>query len=251
MNSDTLQLSAPAQSVSVSTGFKFLSPEEHEYRRFCCTNCGHTFDVPIYCKNRFCPTCSYSRSIKTEARLLYLLSHLPNLPGYSVKMLTLTIRSQPDIDVMVKDIIKYFRRLRQRSFWSKYFMGGVYVLEVTGRPNSWHVHIHAVVLCRFIPYSLLLRHWKSVTSSTGVYISRIPKKSAVSYLTKYLTKCSFPLSLVPIISHSLQSIRMFSCFGLFHNLIKDYKKPPYHCPNCGCINWILLDAIDFMFKRYS
>lgn len=208
------------------------TPDYHEFISVCCTHCGHKIDVPVYCGNRFCPICSPARLSRVRKRMTFLIKNVTPKKGYGIKFLTLTIPNQKDLPTMARFILKAFRRLRQRSYWKNCVLGGLFVLEITGTPGNWHVHIHAAIHSTYMDYGKLLRIWKSVSKGSGVWITRIPESAVVGYLTKYLTKPGTADSLTQETSDALKGFRLFQPFGSFYAINLTYKKPESVCQNC-------------------
>jgi ribosomal protein L37E len=210
-----------------------LSDVKHRYRTIACRRCGDTFHVPISCGNRFCSICSGPRRRRVRAKLDAIVSHLRRHKQYSLKMLTLTIPNQEDIHDGFTKILHSFRRLRQRSFWKWKVKGGCWVVEVTGKPSAWHVHIHALLECKYIRHSLLKRHWMAVSDGSIVYIQQIHTSRAIGYVTKYISKGTVPEAFQLYISHGLKGARLFQVFGSWHNISLRVPKISYVCPECG------------------
>jgi hypothetical protein len=65
--------------------------------------------------------------------------------------LTLTLPNLKTISVAdVKKVRRAFRKMRQRSWWSKSVVGGIASVEVTNIGNGWHLHVHAVIDCKWL-----------------------------------------------------------------------------------------------------
>jgi len=216
---------------------------EHQFTTVICGHCGHQLTVPVYCGNRFCPVCSAPRLSRVRRRLNWIIQRAELPQGYGIKFLTLTVSNQPDLANMLKFLTSVFRKLRQRAFWKQYVRGGAFVLEVTGRPGNWHAHIHAVIEARFIPYDLILSKWKSVSGSQGVYITRIPKRNVVGYLTKYLTKSSVPPEITDEVSFHISGFRLFQPFGCWYSISLEYRDSPPGCPKCGSHSFYPIDIL--------
>jgi hypothetical protein len=204
----------------------------HLYRTICCTACGHQLVVPVSCGNRFCTTCSSSRLGRIRAKLRSLVAAEVPAPHFGFKFLTLTIPNQSDIRVGSQLLLSAFRRLRQRALWKRVCVSGAYVLEVTGSTGKWHVHLHAILVSRFIPHRILSAIWFKCSGGKIVYIQAIPPRAAVNYLTKYLTKGSLNLPDQFTVSHALASLRWFSAFGRWHAVLGGLPKIKPTCPAC-------------------
>lgn len=223
--------------------------DNHPYTSIYCSSCGHRISVPLYCRNRFCPVCSPRRTATIRRRLQKLLSSVKESRGQSVKFLTLTIPNSPDAGAAARTLIQSYRRLRQRAWYRRRVIGGVHVLEVTGQPGDWHVHLHAVVLSYFLPYSELLSLWRDVSPGRGVFIQRIPRNAALSYLTKYLSKDAVPPECTRELSDSLKGFRMFQCTGKFVAWLPPIVKHPYPCPCCGDTHWLPEVLVEILYRR--
>lgn len=218
------------------------SDNRHEYKSFACGRCGDTFHAPLSCGDRFCSVCTGPRRRKVQAKLDAIVASLKMRKRYSIKFLTLTIPNQEDSRAAFKIIQKSFRRLRQRSFWKWKVDGGAWVVEITGRPGRWHVHIHAVLEAQFIRHSLLKRHWSQVSPGNIVYIQAIPVSAVISYLTKYVAKSEVGSEHRVQISRALKGCRLFQPFGSWQALALEVSKVKYVCPECGYAHFVLQPA---------
>lgn len=210
----------------------------HRYRTFFCSQCGHAHKSPIFCGDRFCPVCSRPRAFRARSRLKQIIGlvHLPK--GYSFVHIVLTIPSVAHPDNGHSTLLSSFRRLRQRSFWKRRVLGGACCIEVTGRPDNWHVHLHAIAVARWLPFALLRSAWSKVSPGSIVFLAKIPPRVAANYLTKYFTlsdKNPVPLDLPAC---SFRSSRLFQTFGVWHRFNLKAKRVPLPCPNCGNSCWI-------------
>lgn len=208
----------------------------HNYLRIICSCCGERFDVPLYCGNRFCPICGYARRLRIRSRLQFLIENVNFQGDESIKHVTLTIPNQDDLPKMIIHLVQAFRKIRQTPFWKRHVSGGAFVIEITGKANDWHGHIHCVCQSGFIPWTQLRDLWKRHSGGIGVYITRIPKKAAVNYLTKYLSKSEVSEADQVIVSYSLKGMRFFQPFGLWYKIDRLYPKPKKACRSCNEIS---------------
>jgi hypothetical protein len=211
---------------------------EHPYEILRCTHCGHPRRVPAYCGNRFCPVCARAGKVRAKRKLQAIVKRLPTIRGYTVKHLTLTIPNVTSPSWGVDTLVSSFRKLRQRSFWRHYVSGGAYVLEITNKGNGWHVHMHAIIHSRFIPWKMLLRHWMAVSPGRGTWITETPINVAIQYLTAYLFKCGLSERHQRIASDALRGRRLFTTFGTWHKIRVRIPHPEFRCPICSNTSWI-------------
>jgi hypothetical protein len=112
-----------------------------------CKDCGDTVDLYFSCKNRFCPTCSWSDTLKWAETLH---SQLLNVPHRHVVMtlphqLNSLIRRNPKFfyQTLLKEsstlLRDYIRKLYNVD------IGVVSVLHTYGEQKKLHVHVHMIV----------------------------------------------------------------------------------------------------------
>lgn len=215
-------------------------PAQHMYIDIICGCCHKVIPVPVYCGKRFCQICSVLRQSRVRTRLNWLVDQITPTPPYGFSHLTLTVRNQPDLKIMVQHLLDSFRRLRQRPFWKKRVLGGGYVIEITGSPGDWHAHLHIIIEARYMLQTHLKDVWESCSGGTGVWIERIKKTGITSYLTKYLTKAGVSDDVIDAMSDALKGARLFSPFGVWYSKYGKFVKEIALCSECN--------ASDFMLK---
>ena len=204
----------------------------HNFIRLHCTSCGNEIDVPVYCGDRFCPICSSGRRKRIRDRIKFLVENSVERDGAAFSHLTLTIKSRPDLPGMIKSITHSFRKLRNSQLWKSHVYGGAFVLEITKSDAGWHAHIHAVIYNLWIDYFELRNAWSRCSTGMGVYITRLPKNQIIYYLTKYLTKPEASVEELAEINDELKGARLFTPFGDWFKLAKQFKKPRCACSKC-------------------
>jgi len=221
-------------------------PSPHAHRTLSCSACGFRVSVPIECGNRFCPLCSKRRAFRIRNRISWILSNHRPKAGYSLKMITLSTTNCKQLDPGVSFLIQSFRRLRQRHIWSSHVSGGATIIEIKGRPNDWHPHLHILCYSRFIPWKKLRSAWNHISGGTAVYIQNVTADRAKLYVTKYVTKSDSPPSLDHDLSTVLNKYRLFQRFGDWHSLKIPKKLYDYPCPNCQRSTWL----VDIYIERH-
>lgn len=218
---------------------------DHPWRSLYCEHCGHTIKAIMDCGDRFCPHCAHRRARRIQNRLAFLLEKTPKVPKAGIKMLTLSYANCKDLDLGIKHLVSSFRRLRQRSLWKHYVLGGAFVIEIKGRPGNWHPHIHAIIHAYYIPWPRLRSAWVEVSRGTAVWINAVSNDRAINYLTKYVTKTDLPAGLHGDVSDSLRRYRLFLRFGTWHNIILPKLIYDTPCDRCGHTDWM----VDLKFHR--
>lgn len=204
----------------------------HKFITILCTTCGHYFDAPVYCGDRFCPVCSVSRRLRVRNRLDFLVKSVQARTSYNFKHLTLTIKNQKNLSVMTDVIMKSFRNLRKTASWKSHVCGGAFVTEVTGNSGDWHVHLHVIIQSTYYDFKEILKLWMRLSPGRGVYIQNIPKDQIVRYLTKYLSKCNVPDCDKDELNQALKGVRLFQPFGTWFALNRKYTPPTPRCQKC-------------------
>lgn len=231
---------------------KSNTPTPHDYRILYCSHCGFALKVPIDCGFRFCPTCSKRQAFRVRNRLSWIFDNYRPEPGYMLKMVTLSTINCQDLDKGVKSLIHSFRRLRQRRVWKDHVSGGATIIEIKGRPNSWHPHLHILCYSLRLPWRPLLQAWTAVSGGTACYIQNVDSTRARNYVTKYITKADVPPFLLDGLSKILVKYRLFQRFGDWHSLRIPKKLYDYPCSNCGKSEWFYPPSFDtYGSKRRS
>ena len=216
---------------------------EHLYKSIVCAHCGELIRVPVYCKNRFCEVCSPARQHRVREKIKHLLKCADFSGGYFLAMITVSLPNTKELLPGVELLVRSFSRLRRSALWKRSIRGGVYVIEITGKPGSWHPHIHALVEQKFISWKSFHARWNALTGATAFHVQRIPTGAAERYLTKYLTKPAGSPEHVLQIATDLRHTRLFQPFGTWHGKIGSWQKLPYPCPECGECCWYPFDEL--------
>lgn len=210
---------------------------EHLYTSIVCTHCGKLIRVPVYCKNRFCDTCGPARSYRVREKIKHLIKCADFSDGYFLGMVTLSLPNCLDLGEGIRKLQKSFSRFRRSALWKSRIRGGVYVVEITGKPGSWHPHIHALVEQKFLSWRSFHSAWHALTGASAFHIKRIPSGAAERYVTKYLTKPPGSDEDVAQVAAELRHVRLFQPFGSWHGKIGSWVKARYPCPECGECTW--------------
>lgn len=208
-------------------------PTFHKFFHMICTGCGRFVDIPVYCGNRFCEICGSPRALKIRRKLTEFLELYIIPPKCGMRMITLSVPNCENLPDGIAELIRCFRRLRQRAYWKTKVRGGAFVIEIKGTPGNWHPHIHAIVCSQYLNWNNLHKAWNDVSGGLSVYISNIPKRAVVNYILKYITKPSVSPFCLDDVANALQSKRLFQPFGDWHSPLAKIKKHRYSCPTCG------------------
>jgi hypothetical protein len=143
---------------------------------------------PKACHCRACATCQAQRRYKLQKVFK------KKAEGFrQVKMLTLTLLSnEAPLITQCHRIKECFRRLRARAVWQQLVRGGWWVLEITRNTETqrWHVHIHAIIDCKYLPHEWIKREWLRVTGDSFIVHIKAITPAATAYVAKYVAKGS-------------------------------------------------------------
>jgi hypothetical protein len=153
--------------------------------------------------------------------------------GERLKLVTLTIPNAEHLSSQSLDLIRSFRRLRQRRFWRNHVSGGAFVLEVAGKPGNWHLHLHIICASTYLSHKKLSSEWSKCSPGHIVHVTNISSDSAIRYVTKYISKTELPHDVARECSLQLKNVRLFNVFGRWHALSLLVKKILFTCPDCG------------------
>ncbi len=226
--------------------------DDHDYRVFVCTSCGNTHTAPLYCGDRFCDTCGKFRRFTARARADYILTHFTKIPGFFWRHITLTIPNVSDPSQGVQHLFKSFRKLRQRRWWKHHAKSGLFTFEVTGSKGNWHVHVHALVYSRWIPFPFLKRQWKEC-SRTGdhVYITQPTFTILLRHLTKYINDPGGDdVRVAWKESKYLRGRRLYQTFGSIPKVPAEIGRPARPCQKCGAQgSWLPMEVVVIQMRR--
>jgi len=163
-------------------------------RVLCCPN-GHRWGLMIRCDLRICPGCLKRLGRKVwDIRAKDLAAVSRGKPGWSWKMLTLTVKTEGEawtkegLRERIKRIWECARKLLREVFLTDKAAGAVGVTEVG---SGGGVHIHVIVWGRYASQERLSARWLELTKDSKVVDIRKVKGSlrgALGYVGKYLSK---------------------------------------------------------------
>jgi len=206
----------------------------------CCRACHGHWWTPTRCRLRVCPLCAYDKA-QQRARFVQGMIGQMQYP----KLLTLTIdRWRESPQAGIKHLRACLNKLR-RSKLFRAVAGGAYNIELIEKEDGWHIHVHLIMSCPYLPYQRLFSAWKNITGQrfVSVDIRAAKSKRQQSYAVKYACKTATydqdPAAIVRWYNATL-GCRLFATFGKWYNAtLEDVlpdandrpKKPP--CPHCG------------------
>ena len=158
-----------------------------------------------FCKNRFCPLCSWRKARKDSLKISILLKYIQEQFKYEFIFLTLTA---PNVsgDLLNDEIKKYnnsFKKLMQLKQVKKISKGHIRKLEVTYNKerNDYHPHFHVMIAVTrsyfknkdYIKKKEWLELWQQCMNDTSITQVDVRKmntddSSAIAEVSKYGAK---------------------------------------------------------------
>lgn len=139
------------------------------------------------CHDRFCQPCATERSRVIGHNLSEAIG------SQLFRFVTLTLRSvEPDLSGDLDRLYVGFRRLRRSRLWRDNVTASAAFAEIKwiARTNHWHVHLHLIVMGRYVDKAALSNAWMIATGDSYIVDIRLPRHSAnvVRYVVKYASK---------------------------------------------------------------
>lgn len=241
-----------------------------------CQSCGHNHPVKTRCKRRYCPVCAHLRSRDLLRRYDFVVDHM-TWP----MMLTLTMPHKIDDcpDEMLTRLRKTFTSFRGMAWFRRACSGGIGAIEIAGGRNGWHIHIHALINCRWLAMSVpapTARTNKAVRETlqrqaqaevcdiwaamlkvrkAAVWIRRANRKTIVEvlkYSVKFESLKKMDLPLQPLIA-AIKGRRLVSAWGTVRDMAaairrhENTTRDRLMCP-CGCSDWIPETVVTKLYR---
>lgn len=203
-----------------------------------------------FCKNRFCPLCSWRKARKDSMMLSIMMQAITQELNYQYLFITLTTpnvkaeRLNEEIDLFNHALSKMFRRKKVKGA----IKGYVRKLEVTYNKSrdDYNPHFHLVCAVNksyftdknyYISQTEWLEIWRDVTGKTGINpdgtdeisqldvrkVKGLQQEKAVQEIAKYSAK-DFEMTenqnVFDVFYHALKGRQLITFNGVF----KDYKK---------------------------
>lgn len=139
------------------------------------------------CHLRYCVACQGERGRLIASNIR---EHLSNA---TIRFVTLTTRARDcSLADAIEHLTKGFLKLRRSKTWRSHVRGGLWVLEITYRPehDRWHPHLHVLAQGDYFPQHDLRTAWLRATGDSFICDIRKPRdhNEVARYLTTYLTK---------------------------------------------------------------
>jgi len=159
--------------------------------------------------------------------------------------------------VIATDVLT--RKLIHR--YSYPWIGGFYSLEVTKESNGWHLHLHALVDCRYVDCIALSDAWARALRQ-DVAIVKVKDARSKDYLAevcKYVVKgdqlAAWNGQDIATLIHAFENVRTFGVFGTLYKrraefaaMLLELQSEPEAC-QCGCRRWEILTDKEAEWKR--
>ena len=208
-----------------------------------------------FCKNRFCPMCSWRMACKDSLKISILMEHLRKEENKEFIFLTLTAPNVigDKLDDEIKHYNKSFERLMKRKEVKNIVKGYIRKLEITYNSdvssksyNTYHPHFHVVIAVNktyfkksdlYINQQRWLELWQEATGDSSITQVDVRKSRAnnlkeVYELAKYSAKDSDYLISRPVFEtfyKALKGKRFIVYGGLFSEANIMYENGELDC----------------------
>ena len=205
-----------------------------------------------FCKNRFCPMCSWRMACKDSLKISILMEHLKKEGNKEFIFLTLTVKNPliEDLKSTVEHMNKSFKKMSETKAYKKAVLGHFKALEILGdntKGAEAHPHFHILLIVDknyFTSKDYISQHeWRTMWTKAlrvdylaGVNIKKIkPKKnsnltalqSAVFEVAKYSVKHTDLVKksdyVFTKILNQTRNMRFFSTGGILKEMINLLK----------------------------
>lgn len=217
-----------------------------------CTNCRTVQTYYNRCEVFYCPVCA-GRLSRDRRESIEWWTKLVNQPKHVV----LTVRNA---DTISREYVAWFKRAwtnLRRSKFARHWRGGFYSLEVTNEGKGWHLHLHALIDCRWIDAGELARQWAQLVGQDYaiVKVKDCRNGDYLKEVTKYVTDSQQlarwkDFEIVAFI-RALKGLRTFGVFGNLYGqrqAFKDYiatlQDDKFTC-TCGCSTFRFFDPSEW------
>ena len=202
-----------------------------------------------FCKNRFCPMCSWRMACKDSLKISILMEHLRKEENKEFIFLTLTAPNVigDKLDDEIKHYNKSFERLMKRKEVKNIVKGYIRKLEITYNSdvssksyNTYHPHFHVVIAVNktyfkksdlYISQHRWLELWQEATGDSSITQVDVRKSKSnnlkeVYELAKYSAKDSDYLISRPVFNvfyKALKGKQLIVFSGLFKDANTMYE----------------------------
>ncbi len=200
-----------------------------------CKGCARPERVTVRCKHRLCPRCARTRSKKLGKQYEPVMRAM-RFPVH----LVLTLKNVERIE---SETFTHIRRCFGRLIRRKLFRscrGGFYSIETTRKGRGWHVHIHAILDCAYIPVQELSHVWEKITGGSRIVWIEKADPRGLQYVLKYITKVADFVNEPDAVAEYCEAVRGQRLVQTFGKVLYGQTKPDewvLRCPGCGSEEW--------------
>lgn len=214
-----------------------------------CTSCKTVQTYWNRCEVFYCPVCA-PRLSQDRRKAVEWWTKLISQPKHVV----LTVRN---VDTISREYVQWFKDCwskMRRSKLAQHWKGGCYSLEITNEGKGWHLHLHALIDCRWIDAKSLAQTWANLVGQdfSIVKVKDCRQGDYLKEITKYvcdgqeLARWS-DYEIVAFIT-ALKGLRTFGVFGSLFGQRAEFKRycegiqaDKFECP-CGCTTFKFYDS---------
>jgi hypothetical protein len=221
-----------------------------------CYSCGKTRSFLNRCDRFYCPACQPRLANDRRESIEWWAKEVAQ-----PKHVVLTTRNTDTITkehvAAIRSAFTRLRRMKATAGWR----GGFYSLEVTNEGRGWHLHIHALVDCRWIDARELSLMWDKATRGHGciVKVKDCRSKAYLQEVTKYAVKgtelAKWSAADVAAFVTAFTGVRTFGVFGVLHGLRTKWREwldslhESGQACECGCVDWRIQSEGEYEYRH--
>lgn len=202
-------------------------------------------EIGYYCGQRLCPSCAWRQSVHDAQRLAAISAAAADRHKLRMVLVTLTVPnvSSSDLRDTIRDINKWYNKLRRRAKMAVLLAHTAKKLEITynRKMETYHPHLHIICYVpstywarsNYVSHDTLLHEWRAATGMqqiTQVDI-RVCKdtdtSSAIQEVAKYAAKAADYTASAEVMStmyHALYGAQRLSLAGIARDLSRAYDR---------------------------
>jgi hypothetical protein len=214
-----------------------------DYTFAVCGDCGTIRKFPNRCDLFYCPECQPGLARDRKRQVEWWVKTIKQ-----PKHVVLTVKNISNLEPgHLDELRRWFTRLRRRKFASNW-RGGFYSIELTNEGAGWHLHLHALIDCRFIDGGELALQWANITRNAGriVKVKDCRQHDYLSEVTKYAVKgtqlAAWQPAQVAEFIRAFDGKRTFGVFGELYGMRTEFRewieqlrlaRPRCDCGSCN------------------
>lgn len=202
-------------------------------------------EIGYYCGQRLCPSCAWRQSVHDAQRLAAISAAAADRYKLRMVFVTLTVPnvSSSDLRDTIRDINKWYNKLRKRAKMTILLANTAKKLEITynRKMETYHPHLHIICYVpstywtrgNYVSHDTLLAEWRAATgmqqiTQVDIRVCRdTDTSSAIQEVAKYAAKAADYTQSAEVMRtmyHALYGAQRLSLAGIARDLSRAYDR---------------------------